>query len=109
MNLKLILLSDGSYIITWIYELPIEPKAFLANPLRVVKLGKGISLKKFPEYSDQEIILLFSNSICTIVEPDSTVKSKYLLVYPEEPDIELPKFDEQEQLLTEEQQQTLAE
>jgi len=109
MNLKLILLSDGSYIITWIYELPIEPKAFLANPLKVVKSGKGIALKKFPEHSDQEIILLFSNSICTIVEPDSNVKSKYRLVYPDEPDIDLPKFDDDEskQLLNEESPQIL--
>jgi len=102
MKLKLLLLSDGTYVIAWIYELPEEPKAFLAMPMQVTNKGKGTSLKTFPLYSQQEFILLYSNSICTIVEPDENLRSKYQTIHPDEPDIELPKSEPQEQLLTEE-------
>jgi len=101
MNLKLLLLTDGTYVIAWVYELPEEPRGFLALPMQVVKSGKGISLKKFPFYSEQEYVLLYSNSICTIVEPDENLKSKYLTIHPEQPDIELPETEPEEQLLTE--------
>ena len=103
MELKLILLNDGTYIITWIYELPIEPKAFLANPLKIVKSGKGIALKRFPEYTEQDFLLLYSTCITTIAEPDETVRLKYKKLYPDKPDIELPTFDNEDsaQLLNE--------
>ena len=99
MALKLLLLSDGTYLIAWIYELPSEPKAFLANAMQVTTKGKGITLKPFPLYSNQEFLLLYSNSICTVVEPDENLKSKYQMIHPDEPDIELP--EPEEELLTE--------
>jgi hypothetical protein len=102
MNLKLLLLTDGTYVISWVYELPEEPKGFLAYPMQVVKSGKGITLNKFPYYSEQDFLLLYSNSICTIVEPDENLKSKYKTIHPDEPDIELPETNtESEQLLSE--------
>jgi hypothetical protein len=97
MNLKLLLLTDGTYVIAWIYELPEEPK------------GKGISLKSFPLYSEQEFILLYSTSICTIVEPDENLRSKYQTIHPDEPDIELPESEPEEQLLTEDKYPELEE
>lgn len=109
MNLKLLLLTDGTYVIAWIYELPEEPKAFLAMPMQITNKGKGISLKSFPLYSEQEFILLYSTSICTIVEPDENLRSKYQTIHPDEPDIELPESEPEEQLLTEDKYPELEE
>ena len=109
MNLKLLLLTDGTYVIAWIYELPEEPKAFLAMPMQVTNKGKGISLKSFPLYSEQEFILLYSTSICTIVEPDENLRSKYQTIHPDEPDIELPESEPEEQFLTEDKYPELEE
>ena len=73
MEIKLILLRNGTYLISQISEMEMEPSCFLADPMEIVE-GE---LKTFPRYTNQRNGLLYSESLATLATPDSNILSEY--------------------------------
>lgn len=73
MEIKLILLRNGTYLISQISEMEMEPSCFLADPMEIVD-GE---LRTFPRYSAQRNVLLYSESLATLATPDPEILSKY--------------------------------
>ena len=65
-TIKLLLLKNGCYVISYIQEMEMEPSCFLADPMEIID-GE---LKTFPKYGGQRNVLLYSDFIATIVDPD---------------------------------------
>ena len=59
MEIKLILLRNGTYLISQISEMEMEPSCFLADPMEIVE-GE---LKTFPRYTNQRNVLLYSDIV----------------------------------------------
>ena len=76
MNLSLILLKTGLTLISLTEELEYEPKVHLVNP-HVVSGKTKLTLTKWPDYTDDEHILLHSDSLLTICEPTDKVRKAY--------------------------------
>ena len=87
MEVKLILLRNGTYLISQISEMEMEPSCFLADPMEIVE-GE---LRAFPRYANQRNVLLYSESLATLAVPDPEILSKYQEL--------LPPDDDEEQLL----------
>ena len=85
MEVKLILLRNGTYLISQISEMEMEPSCFLADPMEIVD---GV-LRTFPRYSKQRNVLLYSESLATLAEPDPEILSKYQAIVPPDDDEEL--------------------
>ena len=85
MEIKLILLRNGTYLISQISEMEMEPSCFLADPMEIVD-GE---LRTFPRYSKQRNVLLYSESLATLAEPDPEILSKYQAIVPPDDDEEL--------------------
>ena len=73
MEIKLILLRNGTYLISQFSEMEMEPSCFLADPMEIVD-GE---LRKFPRYADQRNVLLYSESLATLATPDPEILSEY--------------------------------
>jgi hypothetical protein len=73
MEIKLILLRNGTYLISQISEMEMEPSCFLADPMEIIE-GE---LKTFPRFSDQRNVLLYAESLATIAKPNSDILSEY--------------------------------
>lgn len=78
MDIKLILLRNGTYLISNISEMEMEPSCFLADPMEIVE-GE---LREFPRYSKQRNVLLYSESLATLADPDPEILSKYQKLVP---------------------------
>ena len=89
-TVKLLLLKNGWYVISYIEEMEMEPSCFLADPMEIID-GEFFP---FPKYSAQRNVLLYSDFIATIVDPDPELLAKYQQVVP-------PQDDEEETELTE--------
>ena len=76
MNLSLILLKTGLTLISLTDELEYEPKVHLVNP-HVVSGKAKLTLTPWPDYTDDEHILLHSDSLLTICEPTDQVRQAY--------------------------------
>lgn len=77
--IKLILLKDGTYIISYIEEVIADygmPNCKLIKPCQIVK-DVSTYLRKFPMYTDQEEILMSSDSFLTICDPSSSMEDMY--------------------------------
>ena len=77
MNLSLIILKSGQYIIAQSEELDYEPKVHLTNAYEVSGT-KNTVLSKWPLFTDDEHILLHSESLLTVCEPSADVVKSYL-------------------------------
>ncbi|WJZ48011.1 hypothetical protein [Synechococcus phage DSL-LC03] len=78
--IKLILLKDGTYLISYIEEVLADygmPNCKLINPQQIVK-EVSTHLKSFPQYTDQEEILMSSDSFLTICDPSDMIRELYL-------------------------------
>ena len=60
-TVKLLLLKNGLYVISYIEELEMEPSCFLADPMEIID-GE---FKPFPKYRGQRNVLLYSDFIAT--------------------------------------------
>lgn len=95
MNLALILLKTGQTLITLTEQLEYEPKVHMVNPMSISGKTK-LSLTRWPEYTDDEHVLLNTDTLLTLCEPTEAVRKAYLkkiglteedLKPPEQPDI----------------------
>lgn len=78
MNVHVMELSNGKHIIADVEELPEEPSAYLKNCREIVEdITGSIGLKKWPKYTDEPDVLIYSKSIFTISEPNSQLLEKY--------------------------------
>jgi hypothetical protein len=72
-SIKLLLLKTGQYVISYLTEMEMEPSVFLSDPMEIV----DGTLHKFPKYSGQRNVLLYSDILATVLEPDPDILSKY--------------------------------
>ncbi len=83
MEIKTILLRNGTYLISQITEMEMEPSCFLSDPMEIID-GE---LKIFPRYTKQRNVLLYSESLATLATPDPEILSKYKEVLPPDDEI----------------------
>jgi hypothetical protein len=83
MEIKTILLRSGTYLISQITEMELEPSCFLSDPMEIID-GE---LRIFPRYSKQRNVLLYSESLATLATPDPEILSKYKEVLPPDDEI----------------------
>jgi tRNA-dihydrouridine synthase len=83
MEIKTILLRNGTYLISQITEMELEPSCFLADPMEIID-GE---FRKFPRYTNQRNVLLYSESLATLATPDPEILSKYKEVLPPDDEI----------------------
>jgi len=77
--IKLILLKDGTYIISQIEEVLADygmPNCRLIKPQQICK-EVSTYCKNFPQYTDQEEIMMSSDSFLTICDPSSMMEDMY--------------------------------
>jgi hypothetical protein len=77
MNLALILLKTGPTLIAQSDELDYEPRCHLVEPYEVSGKTKVI-LTPWPSYTDEKHVLLNSEDLLTVTEPNQQVKDAYL-------------------------------
>jgi len=75
----LIVLKDLTTLIALSEQLEYEPKVHLFKP-HIVTGEKAILMKSWPkpEYTDDRDVLLHSDSLLTVVEPNQDLRAKYL-------------------------------
>lgn len=79
LPIKLILLKDGTYLISYIEEVIADygmPNCKLINPQQILK-ELSVYLESFPNYTDQKEILMSSDSFLTICDPSSMMEEMY--------------------------------
>ena len=86
-EVKLLLLKTGQYVISYISEMEMEPSVFLSDPMEIV----DGDLHRFPRYSGQRNILLYSDILATLLDPDPEILAKY--------QASIPKDDTDEEVL----------
>ena len=78
MNVHVMELANGKHIIADVEELPEEPSAYLKNCREIIEDELGnINLKKWPKYTDEPDVLIYSKSIFTISDPTTQLLEKY--------------------------------
>lgn len=87
MEIKLILLKNGTYLVSQLQEMEMEPSVFLSNPMEVVEVMGNVGLISYPKYTSQKDILLYSDMLATIVDPSKSLLAKYLEQLPDEEEI----------------------
>lgn len=84
MEIKLILLKNGTYLVSQLQEMEMEPSVFLSNPMEVVEIMGNVELISYPKHTTQTNILLYSDMLATIVDPSKSLLAKYLEQLPDE-------------------------
>ena len=74
MQTALIILKSGTHIITKAEQLEEEPSCHMQDPYLIREDG---TLEPWPLYTTDTDILLYSETIATIVTPTSELKKKY--------------------------------
>ena len=77
MNLALVLLRNGTALVSEIEQLEYEPKVHLTNPHTVSGKSK-LTLTRWPEYATDTHILLRSEELLTVCELEDRVVKSYL-------------------------------
>ena len=77
MNISLLLLKTGEYIISRVEELEYEPKVHLILPYLVSGASKP-TLSVWPKYTEDEHILLHSENLLTVCTPKLEVRNAYM-------------------------------
>lgn len=77
LSLTLILLKSGEYIIALTEQLEYEPACHLVEPYLVGGKTK-VTLTKWPSYTNDEHILLYSESLLTAFAPTDELRDAYL-------------------------------
>ena len=77
MQIALIILKSGIELITMAEQLEEEPSCHMQDPYLIREDG---TLEPWPRYTNDTDILLYSETIATIVEPDDQIRKKYEIV-----------------------------
>ena len=77
MQLSLILLRTGEYIISQVEEMDYEPRVHMEQPYLIGGKTK-VTLTKWPSYTEDTHILLTSDSLLTMCDPTQDILDKYL-------------------------------
>ena len=77
MQIALIILKSGVNIVCMAEQLEEEPSCHMEHPYLIKDDG---TLEPWPRYTNDTDILLYSETIATIVEPDDDIKKKYEIV-----------------------------
>ena len=77
MNISLLLLKSGEYIISRVEELEYEPKVHLILPYLVSGSTKP-TLSAWPKYSEDDHILLNSDILLTVCTPKTEIRNAYM-------------------------------
>lgn len=76
-NTKVLILKNGTVLISEIQEVPSElgePDCKLVNPKEI---NSDMKFNSWPKYTDQTEIMIHSDSILTIVEPNKEILETY--------------------------------
>ena len=73
MEIVLLLLKTGEYVLSQVETLDEEPACHLHLPYKIVN---GM-LEPWPEYTVDQDVLLYTSFIATILEPDPALVEKY--------------------------------
>ena len=78
MQLSLILLKNPNLsLVAQTEEMPAEPRVHLVQPY-VVSGKTKLTLTRWPDYTDDEDILLHSDSLLTVCDPSENLAKLYL-------------------------------
>ena len=77
MNLAIVLLKTGETLISSIDQMEYEPKVHLIKP-HVISGKAKVILTPWPSYTDDEHVLLQSDTLLTICEPTDKIRDAYL-------------------------------
>jgi hypothetical protein len=83
MEVAIVLLKTGEYIIGFVEELAYEPSCHINQPYQLDGsytriLDAKTIFKKWPKYTKDENILIESSNILTLLEPEENIKLAYL-------------------------------
>lgn len=76
MNLALILLKTGQYLVSQVDELDYEPRVHLTNPFEITGKTKVV-LSSWPSHTGDDHFLLKSEDLLTVCEPTEAIGKKY--------------------------------
>ena len=76
MNLAVALLKSGEYIIAQFSEMEYEPRVHMFRPY-IISGSAKLSFSQFPKYTEEEHILVHSDSVLTMVEPTEALAEAY--------------------------------
>lgn len=71
------ILKQGQTLVTLTDQLEYEPRVHMVNPMLVSGKTK-LSLTRWPEYTEDEHVLLHSDALLTVCEPSQAVRKAYL-------------------------------
>ena len=77
MNIAVIVLRDGPVIVSQTEELEHEPRVHLIRP-KSISGSTNLVLKQWPPYTDDTDILLRSEDLLTVCEPNERVLAAYI-------------------------------
>ena len=77
LQIALIILKSGVNLVCMAEQLDEEPSCHMEHPYLIKDDG---TLEPWPRYTNDTDILLYSETIATIVEPDDDIKKKYEIV-----------------------------
>lgn len=77
MQLNLLLLKNGTYVMAQVEQMEYEPAVHLFQPFEVTGKTK-ITFTKWPQWSKDEHVLFNSEELFTIVEPNDELINAYL-------------------------------
>ena len=77
MDIQLLLLKSGVYLIRQSETLDEKAAAHLVQPYRIKDDG---TLEPWPLHADDEDVLIYSDTIATILEPKEEILKKYKMV-----------------------------
>ena len=77
MNLSLILLQSGECLIAMCEELEYEPRVHMVKP-HLVSGKTKVTLTPWPNFTNDEHVLLCSTDLLTMVDPTEDLADKYL-------------------------------
>ena len=78
MNLSLLLLKSGEYLISQVEQMEYEPSVHMISPYLVGGKTK-VTLTRWPSHTDDEHILINSGSLLTMCDPTQDLLDKYLV------------------------------
>ena len=77
METMVVILKSGIHLISQVEQLDDEPNCHLQDPYLIRDDG---TLEPWPRYTSDTDVLLYSETLATIVEPTSEIKKKYEIV-----------------------------
>jgi hypothetical protein len=77
MEVMVVILRSGMHLISKVEQLDEEPNCHLEDPYLIRDDG---TLEPWPRYTTDTDVLLYSETLATIVEPTNEIKKKYEIV-----------------------------